>query len=297
MRLLLFVLAIALSLPSMATAQTSRYSSWSNPGTQASGGDAEARLKTMIEKLNKLVDDAEKANAADPVFLRDLRNLANGYTRPWTTTLLDEGFTDGDYTQNPAWQVLSGEYYIEKGWGLRNKLLKKPQTSQSSNSGGDLAKVLLGQILNQAAGNKNQAATATENAIVTRLKISNAFAIKVNMSSWVSPSHFEIGVFQGQAAQNGYRLLYESGKGLQLQRVGSRGTSVVDTTAKPLTLEDKKFHDIEWTRGGDGTMTVSVDGETLLTTVDRGFSDAFDGLRFSDRGGDFIIKHVTVDGV
>jgi hypothetical protein len=43
-------------------------------------------------------------------------------------------------------------------------------------------------------------------------------------------------------------------------------------------------------------MRVSLDGTNVITTSDRGFSDPFDGVRISDKGGDFIIKRVKVSG-
>lgn len=294
MRLFIAAFIILALTTSTLSAQNTRYSSWSDPTATGSSAD-QASLQDFIERLNKLIDDAEKAKAADPVFLKDLRALASGATNPWKTTLLDDSFADGNFTANPVWQVLSGEYFIEAGWGLRNKLIQaQPAETTTNNDGQDLAKVLLGQILKRATKTQ-QAATPSENIIVSRVKISNAFALEMEMSSWISENHFEVGIFQGDQASVGYRLLYISGKGLQLHRVGSSGSSVV-ATSEPLTLEDKKFHQINWTRKVDGSMHVSVDGKEMIATSDRAFSDPFDGVRIADQGGDFIIKRVTVKG-
>lgn len=285
------IVAIACLAPSQADAQSSRYSTWSDPSAQ--GGED---LKTFIEKLNKLIDAAEKAKAADPVFLQDLRNLANGAKSPWNTVVLDDAFADGNFTANPAWEVLSGEYFIETGWGLRNKLIQQqPQQSGGSAGGDDLAKVLLGTILKKATGQQG-ASQPTSNVIVTRTKITNAFQIALELSSWEPDGNFTVGVFQGQAANIGYRLLYTSGKGVQLHRVGNSGSSVV-ATSEPLTLEDKKFHAITWNRGTDGAMRISVDGKEVISTSDRGFSDPFDGVRISNTSGDFIVKKITAKGI
>ena len=43
-------------------------------------------------------------------------------------------------------------------------------------------------------------------------------------------------------------------------------------------------------------MRVSVDGAEVMTVTDRAFSYPFHGVRISDRGGDFIIKRITVKG-
>jgi len=296
MRILVIITLSVLLLPNALSAQSSRYSTWSDP---SASGAANPALDNMIEQLNQLIDDAEKAKAADPTFLRDLRNLANGQREPSQKVLVDDTFADGDYTNNPAWQVVSGEYFIESGWGLRNKLISTTQqtsSSSSGNSGEDLAKVLLGQILKRATNTPSQPTAPAENLITLSTPISNAFNVEIEMSSWVADSHFELGVFQGQQAQIGYRLLYVSGKGIQLHRVGNSGSSVVATSLDPITLEDKGSHVIAWSRGSDGSMRVSLDDTEIITTSDRGFSDPFDGLRISDKGGDFIIKHVKVSG-
>lgn len=290
-----FIFALALLAMPHGLAAESRYSTWGNPDSINTGASADAQLRSFRDHLNKLVDEAEKAKAADPLFLKDLRNLANGTPQTVQRSFLEDTFADGDYSANPTWQVLSGAYFIESGWGLRNRIITAGPQTQSTTSGEDFAKVLLGQILQRAAGTQGQ--TATENVIVSRAAISNAFSIEVEMSSWITDNHFEIGVFQGEDAKKGYRLLYVSGKGLQLLRVGASGTGVVATSDKAVTLEDKKYHIVAWKRGTDGAMRVSIDGSELIATNDRGFSDPFDGVRFSDRGGDVIVKRVSVKGL
>ncbi len=287
-------------LASPLDAQTTRYSTWGNPDTEASGAASDQRLQSFLERLNKMIDEAEKARAGDPVFLRDLRDLARGFDRPWRKQILSDSFDDGDFTKNPTWQVLAGEYWVENNWGLRNKIIQAQvqSTTQNHASGGDLAKVLLGQILNRA--NRNQTAPVprhTENVIAAAVPISNAFAVEVDFSSWQPQGRFEIGVFQGNGAKSGYRVVYEVGAGLQLIRVGSRGTAVVDTSNDKPVLEDKDFHKLEWTRDASGQMRVLIDGKELLNVADRGFRDAFSGIRLSDTGGDFIVKRVSVHGV
>ncbi|MBO6521350.1 MAG: hypothetical protein JJ900_10550 [Rhodospirillales bacterium] len=295
MRLIAALFVIACLVPASADAQNSRYSTWSDPSGAGAGGQT---LDAFIEKLNKLIDDAEKAKAADPVFLQDLRNLANGAKTPWNTVVLDDSFADGNFTANPVWEVKSGEYFIETGWGLRNRLItavQENQQQQSGNSGDELAKAILGTILKRATKTPTTQ-QPTSNIILTRVPVSNAFALDFELSSWEPDGMFDIGVFQGQDANIGYRLLYASGKGVQIHRIGSSGSSVI-ATSEPLTLEDKKFHAVSWTRGTDGTMRVTVDGTEMIATSDRAFSDPFDGIRLSNTTGDFIVKRITAKGI
>jgi len=307
MRILLVLpLLFAMSLP--VQAQT-KYSAWSNPDQKADGSTQE-----LIERLDKLIDEAEKARAADPAFLRDLRDLARSYgsqipkasSQPAKRVVLSDDFRDGDFTANPTWSVTEGRYWIEQGWGLRSAIAvtdpnqQQQQTKKSSNR--DAALALLGAVLNQSVGGKaapTNTAEPKKAAIHAQAAIANAFTLEFEFSSWVqkdqpSGGRFEIGPYQGADRSSGYRLAYTPGKGLTLLIVSPRGQRVIDQQAGPMALEDKKSHAITWSRDGRGKMSISVDGREILATVDRGFGDPFQGLALSNGGGDFIIKRVTV---
>ena len=94
----------------------------------------------------------------------------------------------------------------------------------------------------------------------------------------------------------GYSLSYRPGQPLELLSVSGRGARVIDRGLAPLTLEDKRAHFIEWTRRAEGRMAVSVDGDEVLSTQDRGFAGAFNGFRLVNRGGDFIVRSVSIEG-
>lgn len=295
------ILFIFVAIPVTGATQGTKYSTWSDPSkTQASASDKD--VAGFAAKLNKLVDEAEKARAADPVFLKDLRDLANSYLVPALQTILSDSFDDGDYTQNPTWQVLAGDYFIEKGWGLRNRIIQQNSNAGSSNSsasGEDVAIAILGSILQQATGSQSQTAptpSVTENVIISSVRISNAFSMTLALSSWVAGGNFEAGVYQGNDARAGYRLVYQSGQPVQLIKVGSSGQTTIAQSTATVAIEDKNFHKIVWSRGQEGIMTVMIDGTEILRASDKSFSDAFDGVRLSDEGGDFIIKSISVSG-
>lgn len=301
LRITCFLLAI-IAVSGTATAQQPRYNNWAPPGSETSGGD----LQTFIDRLNRLVDEAEKARAADPRFLRDLRDLANGFDRPWKNRVISDAFTDGNYTSGPAWSVRSGKYWVEQNWGLRSDGQGSAATAQQQDrklDGKDAAVAILGAILQGAAGGNSSGSGQQQNSssggepavITTTAAITNAFAIEVELSSWKNSGSFAIGPYQGDSPNNGYRLLYSSGQPLELQRVSSRrGVAIIDRGTEAVTIEDQELHRLEWTRQTNGAMTVKLDGKEMLSVTDVGFRDPFAGLAVSNNGSDIILRQVEV---
>jgi len=297
------VVAVALLVPGAAAGQ--QYQEWRNPDAPQA---ADTRLQEFVDRLGRLVDEAEKARAADPRLLRDLRDLARGFERPWRTVLLSDDFRDGDFTTDPVWTVTAGRFWVERGWGLRSAITAAaPAAPEQPLRGKDAAAAIFGQILQQAidpegrASGGAPAAAADATAIQTAARLTNAFAIEIDLSSWKPEGRLEIGPYAGAAAGGdrapGYVLAYSPGGRLELLRVSSRGASVIDASAEPVSLEDKKTHRVEWTRHADGRMRVAVDGREVLAVADRRFQGAFDGLRVVNRGGDYILGRIQVLGV
>lgn len=281
------------------------YGSWSPPGA-TSNAVTDAQLESLLKELNAMIAKAEKARAADGVFLQDLKALAARYQNPTAARLLFDDFSDGDYQRDPAWSVTSGEYWVERGYGLRSKVIDAaaaPAATSGSVSKEQLAISVLGALLNGA--NKNAAPaqpqpTAVVNkpsSIETRTRISNAFTITVELSSWKADGVFEIGVTQG-LDNSGYRIAYMSGQNarLELVKVTSRGRGTVDSKTLP-ALEDQKVHSLTWARAADGAMTVSMDGKAILNARDASFRDPFEALQLSAQGADVIVKSVQLMGV
>ena len=59
--------------PGAASAQ--QYQQWNDPDQPVTAAKtaADTRLQDFVDRINALIDEAEKARAADPQFLRDLR--------------------------------------------------------------------------------------------------------------------------------------------------------------------------------------------------------------------------------
>jgi len=103
---------ICLSGTAQAADSGSRYQSWQPPAgetVQPAHQDNQPKMQKMIDELNQLIDDADKARAADRTFIQDLRDVVNQYDWPWRKTLLEEDFTDGYLTTKYKWNIIAGE--------------------------------------------------------------------------------------------------------------------------------------------------------------------------------------------
>jgi hypothetical protein len=295
-----------------ATAQT-KYNTWSDPNAPAAvtSQQASGDLQKMIEDLNKMIGDAERDRAAAPAFLRDLRDLTRRYDVPLQVDLVNETFSDGNFTTNPTWRATSGRWWVEKNFGLRAAF--ETTTSQPSNNQNtrddDIGKQLLGAILNQALGGNQKngnsgsststtTTTSSKAAIHLDRTISNAFSTQIEFTSWRKEGSFEIATYQGSERKSGYRLFYRAGqaRSLELVRASRYGTNAIKTYDQALNLEDKRTHVLVWTRDRVGNMSVSVDGKKLLSVVDQSFKDAFNGLSLINNKGDYIISKVAIKG-
>lgn len=319
-RLVTLACMAALLAAGPAVAQDSRYSSnWGTPPSQAtaqSGGETAAQR--LVDELNRLVDEAEKARAADPVFLRDLRDLARRYDWPWSVRVLSDDWSDGDATRNPAWQISGAPIAIDGRYGLRTLVERTaapaPATGSTSDEKakpGDVALQIFGQILRQQSqGDSTQqqqpAPAAPEvTELITTTSVSNAFALELDLYANSRPpqgdeGRVELGVGQGTNAY-GYRLAAvigaAGGSTVELLRVGSRGTTVADRVASGIDLGDGATHRLQLTRDRAGGMRLLIDGAVVSEVSDRAFNDGFDRLVIVNRGGDYTLRAVAAYGV
>ncbi len=304
MHYLYFIIALLLAGP--ASAQTT-YSEWSNPDSSG----ANPQTQQLIDRLNKLIDEAEKARAADPAFLRDLRDLT---LAPVTATVtakpqivLNDDFGDGDFSANPVWNISAGKYWIEQGWGLRSAVTQQAETPQAQQQtikekNRNAALAILGAVLNQSTSNNSVANTASaptqpSSAVIsTEAPIANAFVMEFDIYSSQPLGRLDIGPYQGTNLVSGYRLSYTPGGAMQIISSSARGINVVAESQAAISLEDKQTHTIRWTRDGAGRMNISIDGSAVIEGADRSFADPFQGLAIDNQGGDYIIRRIAVNG-
>lgn len=297
--LLVGLIAVLLSSPLQAE---ERYSPWSNPDAPTPTPD---KTDELLKELSRLIDAAERDRAANPRFLEDLRKLSSKYGLSSPMALgrivLSDNFKDGDYTVNPTWKVISGEYWVEGGWGLRSAVTPPSDSSSDNRNLDETSKTIqmIGKILEHAAGNRDAArAAAVRSAIIfTERRISNQFAVELELSSWQTVhGGLKFGLYQGTARAGGYRLSYEPNRGFDLVRFSSREERILARGKKTASLEDQKTHLVKWLRDKDGKMSVYLDGVEIISIEDRGYRDPFDGVEIVNSGGDYIIKSVVIKG-
>ena len=243
------LLASALAMPAAAD-ENSRYSEWRPEGAEAKG---DAALEALARELEALIDEAESARAADPRFLQDLRDkiaahLADAAPRE---ALIRDDFSDGDYTDDPPWDVVSGDFSVDRRLGLRTTIaLSGADTAtirlslddlldkeiilgtkdellddaeelfdKSKDAVGDLlsGEKKLGDLLGGGEDDEVKEDAGLDGPepaeIVLEADIPNAFALELEMMSGVAhrDAQFEIDLFQGRGGSAGYRLSYLAG--------------------------------------------------------------------------------------
>ncbi len=289
----LAIIALTMSA-SLSFAEQSRYGSWQEEKDTA---------KTLASELKALVDEAEKARAADPRFIQDLKNLVNRYNNPWRVRVLEESFQDGDFKANPTWTVASGKFGM--GWeGLISSVQPQQATAQQQPkkvSERDLAIALLGQVFNQAGGQSSSQQQATAPTyqpaeIYLKQSIPNGFAMTLDISGKAKEGGVDFVLYQGAQRSAGYRLNAVPGRGIRLLKVSSRGTATIANSAPTIQIADGKKHQLIWKRTTDGTMSLSLDGKTLFEQNDLSFRQAFDGFSLVNNGGEFTLHRLTIDG-
>ncbi|NKB49504.1 MAG: hypothetical protein GKS02_09085 [Alphaproteobacteria bacterium] len=289
-------------------AQSSNYSSdYRNSGTaQAQTGTSQAQ--GLVDELNKLIDEAAAARAADPNFLRDLRDLARRFDWPWRNRVLFDDFADGNVTAGPAWTVGGAPVTVDRLDGMRTRIsTAAPQATtqrQPSNDSGDVAVQILGQLLRQGSSSEPQKAPEPERPketiMATSAGTANQFALQADIVfADAVNGYIELGVIQGNDGL-GYRIGIRPGTrdaAVELLRIGSRGSSVINSalvaSATWAPQQTRQPKTVLLTRDDAGDMNVSINGAVVLSANDRGFRDRFDGFILRNGGGDYVVKSIA----
>jgi hypothetical protein len=276
-------------------------------GAQEDHHQAEAqRTQDLVGQLDSLITKAERERTADRQLLQELRDLVRRFDSPWQKELLYEDFSDGDFRRNPTWTVSSGDFRIDERLGLTTRYAPatEPDAKASPRKEGDLGTAILGVLqdeLQKRMGGREEEPPApqpTRAEIYTELDVSNAFVIDLKLISRGGQGQVEFGPYQQADRSAGYRLVYRPGQTatFELLRVSPDRSAVIESVELNRSIDDAKEHNIEWRRGMDGTMAVSVDGDEVLRTQDLSFKDPFDGFLIVNQGGLYSFPFVKILG-
>lgn len=284
--LLSLMAAVALSAaPAAAAENASRYSPWQ--GNQTPG-----QVDSLIENLQGLIDEADRAHAADPRFIDDLRNVLSRYERGGTgggsmTQLLRDDFRDGDFTRNPSWTVSAGRWDIDRNRGLHSIVGTVGGKANLNN--------LLGTLLQPQTGGGTDEQYAS---IYTTLRIGRAFSVQLEIASR-NVGRIDFGPYSGQSGDTGFRVAYQPGSngGIELQRFGDGETETLGRWDGSIDTSNKRVHAVKLTRDNRGHLEVSLDGQRVISEQDDGGRrQSFDGFLIINSDGEHWVRSVAIDG-
>ncbi len=271
------------------------------------------QIQTIVDEIKGIASEARAKRSADPWVLRSLDDLIRRYEWPWRVELLREDFSDGDHRQDPAWQVTEGRFWVDASLGLRSRFAAQPATAPSAQPtqrrDEDLGRVLLGALLegvaqSQQPRQQQQSSAATSSGpseILLPLAVSNAFALQLEFSVHNAPAEagrIEFGVYQGGRRDSGYRIAISTGPNpvLDLIRLRSGRRAIIDSVQLDAAIGDGQPHTLDWRRETSGEMSVRVNDEQTISTVDRAFREAFEGLQVVNGGGDYALRSISLYG-
>lgn len=277
--------AIAAAMATAPVMAQTNYNRWSDPDADTKPVAAakktksdSAELDALRAKIGALVDDAEKAKAADPNFLKDLRAAIAVNTPYWNTKVVDEQFADGDYTNNPRWTALFGQFAYDKRSGFT---LTPSGMIGGGNNPVNVLSAILGGGGGGAAGNGNPADNA---GLSLDRTLPNAFAVDVILTAGrvanVQDANMQIGFTQGTTRRSGYWITVIPGPSasVALHVITRGGVRQLASARLPNAVGDGDQIRVQAQRRPDGRFRVSVNKQALIDVNEGTFKQPYDSL-------------------
>ncbi|MCP3665689.1 MAG: hypothetical protein GY696_24870 [Gammaproteobacteria bacterium] len=279
---------------------------------------AENSKQELLDELRTLSEKARHERAADRWLQNALEELVDQYSQPEQKLLLLDDFQDGDYTNTPQWHVLSGEFSVESGVGLRSRVdpnfiastpppkQKKKTTSKEEAVAGLLADILLGP--SKRADQPNPEPVEAEPTsdptqpakIMLTTSIPNAFIIETRftLNETSDEARIELDLFQEESEQYGYHLYIKTGRRgyIELERVRNQKSVVIEGQNLASNLSDGSPHKLIWQQNDEGAISLTLDDQLLFEVRDKAFRDDYKNLSFTNRSGDLQVHEVSISG-
>jgi hypothetical protein len=276
--------------------------------TTTAGAPDNQQLQTLVDQLREITEKARKERAADRWLLNELEDLVSRHDWPWRNELLNEDFSDGNYDQNPAWNVVAGQFWVDGRLGLRSRSEPEEEATapQAQEQKKDLGKALLGALLQEAMrGKERQEPEPTQKRdqpaeIQLDLQIPTVYALQLEFSAHNPPQEagqIEFSLYQGKSGDTGYRLILTLGDKSSMEILSRiNGKTRVIERVEFGNISDGQTHAIEWRRDPNGQIEILLDEQPLVRVRDSSFRYPFKQLSIRNQGGDFAIGSVTLHG-
>lgn len=97
---------------------------------------------------------------------------------PWRRLLGKDGFTDGNFSRNPAWQVAEGRFSVTPSCVLVSEVTRTSAEDSQERSSRERAMAIFGALLSEAAGLKGRGLPSRQAEIYLPLGIPGSFAME-----------------------------------------------------------------------------------------------------------------------
>ncbi|HXG51339.1 MAG TPA: hypothetical protein VNN77_08055 [candidate division Zixibacteria bacterium] len=275
-------------------------------GQNSAAPAVDQRTLELVDQLKDLIQQADRDPRSDRRMVSRLRELVRRYDWPWRVSLFYDDFRDGNYTYDPAWTVSQGDFRVVKGYGLRTafeplRRERRIQAGRRMDAAVDLFQGIFGVMRDRDEELDRSTDTPIAAEIFSPVRVSNSFAARLRLK-FEAPiegdGRLEFGPYLGDDRSYGYRLVYESGPrpSLSLLRVAPGRSAVIETADLGYGLDDGRLHVLEWRRGADNEMAVFLDNREVVRTVDRAYTEPFDGVVLVNRAGSYELREIAVFG-
>lgn len=212
--------------------------------------------------------------------------------------LMMDDFEDGDYTNNPPWEVTGGVFTVEDGKLVsRVDTVEKDEEGEEGEEGEEEDSMFEGYSWDQLTSASSEEKTGSDQPalIYTKTPLSNAFSLRLDTRFVGGAGKMVLGVYQVKRGQLGYRVFVNPKGVVRLIRLGEKQGRFVVAKAK-LDLDGVVSTRIVWSRYEGGRHVVRIGGTKYLDIVDPYFKEPFDGFFVLNRKGEQQIDRVAARG-